>query len=111
MRNHTMPSNWTIRGARVALALSLLALITVADASAKPGPAPGKKPRRGFNLMAAAEVLMEVNRASCNLNNLGQVCTAEAGSSTGESGVWPKGTPDTYIFNSGLQVAAIIPPD
>src|SRR5712692_9054710 len=73
-------------------------------------PAPGKpRSRRGFSLFASTELPMAVNRLYCGINNLGQVCTALAGSPVAESGYWPKGTPDSYIFNSGLQLAGIIP--
>src|SRR2546425_3946325 len=74
------------------------------------GPAPGKpRSRRGFSLFASTELPRAVTRLYCGINNLGQVCTALAGSPVAESGYWPKGTPDSYIFNSGLQLAGIIP--
>src|SRR5207245_11731466 len=34
---------------------------------------------------------------------------AFSGSPVGGGGFWPKGTPDQYIFNSGLQIAGVIP--
>lgn len=64
---------------------------------------------RGFNLFAGANnVLMNVNRVQCNVNNLGETCVDPTNSSVVGGGYWPKGTPDQYIFNSGLQVAGVL---
>lgn len=64
---------------------------------------------RGFNLFAGAvNVVMNVNRIQCNINNIGETCVDPTNSSVVGGGFWPKGTPDQYIFNSGLQVAGIL---
>ncbi|MBI4503181.1 MAG: T9SS type A sorting domain-containing protein [Gemmatimonadetes bacterium] len=103
-----MRSNRIVRVA--AAALLLVAGTMIAAASADARPAPGRPAaRRGFNLLASAELPMDVNRIFCGINNLGEVCVALAGSPVAGGGIWPKGTPDQYIFNSGLQVAGIIP--
>ena len=65
---------------------------------------------RGFNLFAGAvNVMMNTNRIQCNINNIGEQCVDPTNSPVVGGGFWPKGTPDQYIFNGGLQVAAIIP--
>src|SRR5437868_3644458 len=65
---------------------------------------------RGFNLFAGAvNVVMNVNRVQCNVNNIGESCVDPTNSPSIGGGFWPKGSPDQYIFNSGLQVAALIP--
>ena len=104
----TNRSTWIARGARAGILLGLAVGLAATVAEAKPGP---EKPRsrRGFNLLASAELPMTVNNVFCGINNLGEVCVALAGSAVSGGGVWPKGTPDQYIFNSGLQVAATIP--
>ena len=64
---------------------------------------------RGFNLFAGAvNVMMNVNRVQCNINQQGETCVDPTNSSTVGGGFWPKGTPDQYIFNSGLQLAAVL---
>ena len=64
---------------------------------------------RGFNLFAGAvNVVMNVNRIQCNINNIGETCVDPTNSSVVGGGFWPKGTPDQYIFNSGLQVAGML---
>src|SRR5207245_1461663 len=63
---------------------------------------------QAMNLFSAAGYLFQVNRQQCGLKNDGEVCVAFAGSPVGGGGFWPKGTPDQYIFNSGLQLAGII---
>jgi len=63
---------------------------------------------RAMNLFSSAGYLFEVNRQQCGLLNTGVVCAAFAGSPVGGGGFWPKGTPDQYIFWSGLQMAGIV---
>jgi hypothetical protein len=87
------------------LSLAAFALASVADA--KPAPRPG---RRTLNLFATSGLLLEANRIQCGLDNVGQVCVAFSGSPVGGGGFWPKGTPDQYIFNSGLQLAGVVDP-
>src|SRR5436309_1198078 len=63
---------------------------------------------QAMNLFSAAGYLFQVNRQQCGLKNDGEVCVAFAGSPVGGGGFWPKGTPDQYIFNSGLGIAGIV---
>src|SRR5687768_10578761 len=104
----TMRSTWIARGARAGVLLGLALTVATEVAGARPGPGTPRT-RRGFNLLAQAELPMTVNNGFCGINNLGEVCVALAGSAVSGGGVWPKGTPDQYIFNSGLQLAGIIP--
>jgi hypothetical protein len=90
-------------GALVSLAAFALASV----ATAAPAPRPG---RRALNLFASSGLLLEANRLQCGLDNTGQVCVAFSGSPVGGGGFWPKGTPDQYIFNSGLQLAGVVDP-
>lgn len=90
-------------------------LVTVMAVTALAEPAPGvRKNRRassGFNLRAASTWVLRGNRVECGLWNAGEVCVDIFGSPTGGGGNWPAGTPNQYIFNSGLQIAGIIPYD
>jgi hypothetical protein len=52
---------------------------------------------------------MNVNRIFCGINNIGEVCVDPTNSPVVGGGFWPKGTPDQYVFNSGLQLAGTIP--
>ncbi|HTY07349.1 MAG TPA: hypothetical protein VMC86_12600, partial [Gemmatimonadales bacterium] len=89
------------------LALTALAVIAgVTPAAAKPKP--GVK-RASSNLFALTAAIMEVNHQYCPVINTGNVCTDPSGSGVIEGGFWPKGTPDSYIFNSGLQIGGTIP--
>ncbi|MEX2157417.1 MAG: hypothetical protein WD773_11345 [Gemmatimonadales bacterium] len=104
-----MRSTWFNRAAGRALLLALLtATIDVPAAAARPVPNQPRRPRAA-NLFAAAGLLLDVNRQVCGLANTGQVCVAFAGSPVGGGGFWPKGTPDQYIFQSGIQLAGVIP--
>jgi hypothetical protein len=104
-----MRSTWFIRAARSVAAVALLAATVGASvASAKPAPDRGAK-RRGANLFALVFGVMNVNRIYCGINNIGELCVDPTNSPVVGGGFWPKGTPDQYVFNSGLQLAGTIP--
>ncbi|TMD57614.1 MAG: hypothetical protein E6I87_14590 [Chloroflexi bacterium] len=88
----------------VAVAL-VTAVFGVMSASAKPRP--GRA--RAVNLFSSAVAVMNVNRLLCPITNTGEVCVDSTLSPVLEGGFWPKGTPDSYIFNSGLQLGGVIP--
>jgi hypothetical protein len=95
------------RFVRTGALLTVAAFALASVVAAKPAPRPG---RRALNLFATSGLLLEANRIQCGLDNTGQVCVAFSGSPVGGGGFWPKGTPDQYIFNSGLQLAGIVDP-
>jgi len=95
------------RFVRTGALVSLAAFALASVAGAEPAPRPG---RRALNLFATSGLLLEANRIQCGLDNTGQVCVAFSGSPVGGGGFWPKGTPDQYIFNSGLQLAGLVDP-
>ncbi|MDP3911700.1 MAG: hypothetical protein Q8Q14_15045 [Gemmatimonadales bacterium] len=73
-------------------------------------PVPNRPRSRALNLFASSGLLLQANRIQCGIDNVGQVCTAFSGSPVGGGGFWPKGTNNQYIFNSGLQLAAVVDP-
>ena len=73
-------------------------------------PEPGAR-GRGFRMFARPLGALTINRVYCGLDSSGQVCVDSLGSSTIGGGVWPKGTANQYVFNSGLQIAGIVGPD
>jgi hypothetical protein len=76
---------------------------------ASAGPRPGVA-RRTLNLFSGILGRQNVNRFDCGLDAFGKVCVDPNGSTTVGGGFWPKGTPDQYVFNSGLQLAGIVNP-
>src|SRR5690606_30833679 len=62
-------------------------------------------------LSSAPTMVLQVNKFQCGLINDGSTCTDVFNSPTGGGGFWPTGTPDQYMFNSGLQVVGMIPLD
>ncbi|HEV8263520.1 MAG TPA: T9SS type A sorting domain-containing protein [Gemmatimonadales bacterium] len=103
-----MRSTWFSRAARGSVALALLSATAATALAAKPGPErPGR--RRAANLFAVTNAVLNVNRVFCGINNLGELCVDPTNSPVVGGGFWPKGTPDQYIFNSGLQLAGVIP--
>mgnify|MGYP003694297137 CR=1 FL=1 len=104
----TIPYERALTAALIALAIAAL-LPSVADALPKPGAKP-----RGFRLFARSGSVLGAltgNRVYCGLATDGRVCVDSTNSSTIGGGFWPKGTPDQYVFNSGLQLAGIIGTD
>src|SRR5438445_2295558 len=98
-----MRSTSSIRSVRAALLVAFAgATLGASVAAAKP-----TRPRAS-RLFASAGYLFQVNQQVCGVDNIGEVCVAFAGSPVGGGGFWPKGTPDQYIFNSGLQVAGVV---
>ncbi len=97
------------RFVRTSVLLGIAALVGTSVASARPAPDRARRPR-ALNLFASSGLLLEANRVACGIDNVGQVCVAFSGSPVGGGGFWPKGTPDQYIFNSGLQLAAVVDP-
>src|SRR5438105_2517571 len=97
------------RFVRTSALVSLMAAGLASVAAAKPAPGRPGRPR-SLNLFATSGLLLQANRIACGIDNIGQVCVAFSGSPVGGGGFWPKGTPDQYIFNSGLQLAGVVDP-
>ena len=85
----------------------LVAGAGVPAASAKPVPGRPKRSSSG-QLFALTFGVMNVNNQFCGINNIGEVCVDPTNSPVVGGGFWPKGTPDQYIFNSGLQLAGTV---
>ncbi|HWA59397.1 MAG TPA: hypothetical protein VG692_19240, partial [Gemmatimonadales bacterium] len=104
-----MHSRFRTKGVLLAALLALVASMALPHhASAEPEPGAKKK---GFRLFARALGAMTINRVYCGMATTGEICVDSTNSSTIGGGFWPKGTPDQYIFNSGLQVAGIVGPE
>ena len=80
--------------------------LALAVTTAAAGPRPGA--RRAVNLFSGVLGRINGNRWDCGLDNFGHICVDPNGSTTVGGGFWPKGTPDQYVFGSGMQVAGII---
>jgi hypothetical protein len=88
-------------------ALAALVALLVVPATLSATPEPGR-PGRGFRLMARAVGAITINRVYCGLAATGEVCVDSLNSSTIGGGYWPKGSPQAYVFNSGLQAAGSV---
>jgi len=102
-----MRSTWWTRGGRAALILTML--VAAAEVPAAWGKPVKPIKRSSSSLFALTFNVMNSNNIYCGINNRGEVCVDPNDSPVLEGGFWPKGTPDNYIFNSGLQLAGTIP--
>jgi len=99
---------------RLTLAAVLIGGLGLLDAQTAAATRPVRRTARpaaarGFNLFAGAvNVVMNVNRIQCNINNIGETCVDPTNSPVVGGGYWPKGTPDQYIFNGGLMIAGLL---
>jgi hypothetical protein len=95
---------------RIAVAVLLLLATGAQLAAARPEPG-ARRSRKGFDLFAGSFQYFLVNRVVCGINTLGEFCVDPTNSPSIAGGFWPRGTPNQYIFNSGLQLAGVIPAD
>lgn len=64
-----------------------------------------------FKLFADPTIVLDVNQYQCGLRNQGDTCSDVFNSPTGGGGFWPTGSANQYMFNSGINLAGVIPPD
>ena len=103
-------------GVVAAAALAMAAPAQIAHAQAK-GAAHSatvaeflqKRKSSPFNLNAAPNVLLAVNQFQCAIRSNGDTCADLNNSPSIPGGFWPVGTPNAYMFNSGINMAGIIP--
>ena len=99
--------------ARIAGVAGVLALLFAPSAAGAQAVADKYRQARErqslFNLASGPTAVLQVNKFQCGLINNGSTCTDVFNSPTGGGGFWPTGTPNQYMFNSGLQVVGIIP--
>lgn len=62
-------------------------------------------------LYSSPTLVLDGNQFQCGVRNQGDTCSDVFNSPTGGGGFWPTGSPNQYMFNSGLQVAGVIPED
>ena len=85
---------------------ALLLILSTPGLATKPGPG---GPGHGFRMFATSRFTYKVNRAQCDIAPTGELCQVDANG--GGGGIWPRGTANQYIFNSGLQVAGKVGPE
>ncbi len=105
-----------IQRTRLALAATSfgIALAGAGAAQAQKPSLPAPRPRqtggRGFQLFSGATTAsLEANRVYCGVTGDGHLCTDVTGDPVLGGGSWPRGTPDQYIYNTGIQIAGVIP--
>jgi hypothetical protein len=77
-------------------------------ASALPSNPSAFGTKSSYKLFSRLISYINVNRVYMGVNTLGEVGVDSAGRGTTQGGFWPRGTPDNYVFNSGMQVAGVV---
>ena len=67
----------------------------------------GAAAARSLSLFSGPKLRLSANQWECGLDSEGNVCTDIFNSPTGAGGNWPIGTPNAYIFNTGMQIGGI----
>jgi hypothetical protein len=115
--NFTMFARLGRSGRRVLWGGALTALLLAAGTTAIGDIHPDAKRladqrRDSFSLFAGPTAVLQGNQLQCGLTNDGNgTCTDIFNSPTGGGGFWPTGSPNQYIFNTGVQVAGIMGAD
>ena len=94
-----------------ALVLTAVALvgITVAGLGERADRRDGRQGRDAFALFAGPTTLLAVNDVQVTIDNLGNIGIPTVNGTFFLR--WPKGSPNRYVFNSGLQIAGLIEGD
>jgi len=102
-----MRSTSSLRAAMTIIGLTLGATsLAVTPAVARPKS--GSVRQQAFSLFSVPIAILQVNNIFCPVANTGQVCVNQNNNALLEGGFWPKGTPDSYIYDSGMQAGGII---
>ena len=104
--DRAVPIRATLLGALLALAV-LPALASAQSVDEKYQRERNRNSK--FNLGASATTVLRVNQYQCGLANDGGSCLDTFSSPTGGGSFWPTGSPNQYMFRSGIQVLGIVP--
>lgn len=86
-------------------------VLTTAAGLGQQKPVPDESTRADLALFASPIAVLDANEFLCILTNGGSICDQVFNSPFSQGGIWPTGSPNGYVFNSGLQVAGIIGSD
>ncbi|MDT8435841.1 MAG: hypothetical protein RRA92_03705 [Gemmatimonadota bacterium] len=82
--------------------------VAIGDVSPEAKRAGASSARQSVSLFATPALILRTNQIECGIDNAGNVCSNVFNSPTAAGGAWPVGTPNAYIFNTGLQIAGIM---
>lgn len=67
--------------------------------------------RADLTLFADPYAILQGNEFQCIIVNWGNICNNVFNSPLGGGGFWPTGTPNQYLFSTGMQIAGLVGPD
>jgi hypothetical protein len=90
-----------------AIALLLATSVSVVDIHSQEKRSGSRFARTGLSVFAEPFAVLDGNRVHCSILNDGSLCYNFFTSPYPQGGLWPVGTRNGYVFQSGLQVAGI----
>lgn len=85
--------------------------VAIGDVSPEAKRSGASSARESLSLFASPRITLRANQIECGIDSEGNVCANVFNSPTAAGGAWPVGTPNAYIFNTGLQIAGIMGAD
>jgi len=85
--------------------------VAIGDVSPEAKRDGARNSRQSLSLFTTPIITLRTNQIECGIDNRGNVCSNVFNSPTAAGGAWPVGSPNAYIFNTGLQIAGIMGED
>jgi len=85
--------------------------VAIGDVSPEAKRDGARNSRQSLSLFSTPIITLRTNQIECGIDNRGNVCSNVFNSPTAAGGAWPVGSPNAYIYNTGLQIAGIMGED
>jgi hypothetical protein len=85
--------------------------VAIGDVSPEAKRDGARNSRQSLSLFTTPILTLRTNQIECGIDNRGNVCSNVFNSPTAAGGAWPVGSPNAYIYNTGLQIAGIMGED
>ena len=82
--------------------------VAIGDVSPEAKRRGARSARQSLSLFAEPVLILRTNQIECGIDNEGNVCANVFNSPTAAGGAWPVGSPNAYIYNTGLQIGGIM---
>ena len=98
----------TLTGGALLGLLLAAGAVAIGDVSPEAKRSGARSARQSLSLFAEPVLILRTNQIECGIDNEGNVCANVFNSPTAAGGAWPVGSPNAYIYNTGLQIGGIM---